>query len=64
MAWTNDWAKLAREARRKGWIVVQRKNGHWKWISPNGATVWSSNTGVSGAIKAHLREMRKVGWCD
>jgi hypothetical protein len=37
-----DLNKLIKEAQRHGWVVIQTQGGHLKWLSPVGATMFSS----------------------
>lgn len=50
---------LAQMAVDAGWVILQRRNGHLAWRSPEGATVFTSYTPSDrravGKIRTDLR---------
>lgn len=63
MANKGDFRAMIRTAEKAGWTVVPTRNGHLKWVSPNGGTpVFSASTpSDKRAIKNHVALLRRSG---
>ncbi len=56
-----DIEKLARRARKRGWVVEVTARNHIRWTSPEGVTYTSGLTMSRGGVSATLRNLRKIG---
>jgi len=59
---SKELRELRRTAELAGWRVEDRKAGHLKWISPDGAVVFSSSTpSCRRGMLNHLAALRRAG---
>ena len=54
---------LAKLAEAQGWTVTRTRNGHLKWVSPQGSVVISPSTPSDWrSMKNHLAHLRRAGF--
>lgn len=57
-----DVRKVIRRAEESGWVVEYTRNGHIKWVAPDGVTILiCPSTGSSRSWKNHLARLRRHG---
>lgn len=58
-----DMAVLMEQAEDQGWTIVPTQKGHFKWVAPTGAIVFTSSTPSDGnAVHQIRRDLVKRGF--
>lgn len=65
MAINKDMQLLMKEAKDQGWFVELTRGGHYKWQSPSGNLVFSSQTPSDyRAVQNLKRDLRMYGFIE
>jgi hypothetical protein len=57
-----DMPKLVRRARKAGWSVTKTGKQHWRFRSPNGATIFAPSTPSDRRSVMNVRaNLRRAG---
>jgi hypothetical protein len=58
-----ELTQLMRKAETQGWVIERRRNGHFKWVSPEGHIVFTGGTHSDPrSIKNVIQELRVGGF--
>lgn len=63
MAVNKDMKQLMEEVEREGWVIIQTKGDHFKWVAPSGGFFFSSQTASDHrAVKNIERDLKRLGF--
>jgi len=63
MANRKDFLDVIKKAEKQGWTVNRVKSGHFKWVNPEGQSVFSSYSPSDfRAIRKHISTLKKYGY--
>lgn len=65
MIHVKELAKIAKEAEAQGWTITLTNGGHFKWMSPEGGFMFTSQTPSDVRAFHRIRsDLRKLGFID